>query len=206
MDEHPGFIACVLSGSRRGILQSPVARIPLPRRAQSAVKIELHGSWDAARQKHFGLLLHKKVSGCLRVHRHRAQTVRVYVDPLHSSYSKAVEVVDNITKAVIRRSHPNVTMEGVYERDSKQTPTIQLCDLLLGAVMSEWAREPATGPKQHLREFIAAHLGWDNLHADTNPPERKFNIWMFHDPTRAKRDVQTRPVKLKYQLPVRPSG
>ncbi len=167
------------------------------------MRIELHDGWDGARQKHFGLLLHKKVTGCLRVHRQRNQTVRVYVDPLHTSYDKAVDVVEKITKAVVRREHPNVVMEGVFEKDSKHTPTIQLCDLLLGAVMSQWAREPATGAKQQLREFIAQHLGWADLRSDTDPHERKFNIWMFHDPSRSRRLVKTRRVTLKHPLPPR---
>jgi hypothetical protein len=47
---------------------------------------------------------------------------------------------------------------------------------LLGAVMSAWDREPASGAKAELRAFIAEHLGWRALRADTRPNERKFNV------------------------------
>jgi hypothetical protein len=180
-----------------------VAWIPLLGRSTGHRQRELHASWDEARQKHFGMLLRTKIVGCLRVHAGREQTVRLYLDPLHSSYDKAAEVLEKITRAVVKRSYPNVTIEGAFERDSRDTPTIQLCDLLLGAVMSAWDREPAVGAKRELRSFIAGHLGWDDLLADTHPQERKFNIWMFYDTERGPRQSTTRPVLLTYPLPVR---
>ena len=170
---------------------------------RSVVRRELHASWDEARQKHFGMLLRKKIVGCLDVHVPRRQTVRVYVDPIHSSYEKAVEVLEKITRSVVRRSHPGVEIEGAFERESIQTPTIQLCDVLLGAVMSEWARQPATGAKKELREFIASYLGWKDLHSDTHPHERKFNIWVFFDSARGRREMKTRDVHLRHPLPRR---
>ena len=81
--------------------------------------------------------------------------------------------------------------------------SIQLCDVLLGAVMSEWDRQPAGGAKGELRSFIEGHLGWENLHADTHPHERKFNVWMFYDTRRGPRQSTTRPVLLTYPLPER---
>jgi Protein of unknown function (DUF3800) len=171
---------------------------------KAIVRPELHGgSWDEARQKHFGMLLRKKVLGCIQTHLPREQTIRVYLDPLHSSYKKASEVLEKITRSVVQRSYPNVQIEGAFERDSKETPTIQLCDLLLGAVMSDWDRNPAGGAKAELRAFIAGHLGWTDLHADTHPDERKFNIWMFYDTERGPRQSTTRPVLLTYPLPER---
>jgi hypothetical protein len=170
---------------------------------KAIVRRELHASWDEARQKHFGMLLRTKITGCIRAHSSREQTVRLYLDPLHSSYAKANEVLEKITRSVVQRSYPNVEIEGAFERDSKDTPTIQLCDLLLGAVMSQWDREPATGPKEKLRKFIAGHLGWTDLRADTHPAERKFNIWMFYDTERGPRQSNTRPVLLTYPLPER---
>lgn len=167
---------------------------------RAVVRRELHASWDEARQKHFGMLLRTKIVGCLKAHRHRVQTVRVYVDPMHSSYPKAVEVLEKITRSVVTRSYPNVVIEGAFERDSKATATIQLCDVLLGAVMSEWDRDPAVGAKQELRNFIAAHLGWTDLHSDTRPEERKFNVWMFFDTQRGGRQAVTRDVRLTYPL------
>jgi len=167
---------------------------------RSVVRRELHASWDEARQKHFGMLLRTKIVRCLRAHPARRQTVRVYVDPLHSSYRKAVEVLEKITRAVVQRSFPNVAIEGAFERDSKETLVIQLCDVLLGAVMSAWDREPAGGAKAELAAFVAEHLGWGDLRADTRPTERKFNVWMFYDTQRRARQVTTREVRLRYPL------
>lgn len=91
------------------------------------------------------MLLRTQIVRCLRAHNDRKQTVRVYVDPIHSSYGKAVEVLEKITRAVVHRSFPEVTIEGAFERHSKQTPIIHPCDVLLGAVMSAWDREPPCG-------------------------------------------------------------
>jgi hypothetical protein len=171
---------------------------------KAVVRRNLHASWDEARQKHFGMLLQKKIIGCIRVHAARPQTVRVYLDPMHSSYEKASEVLEKITRTVVERSYAGVRIEGAFQRDSKNTPTIQLCDVLLGSVMSAWASDPPGGAKGELRAFIANHLGWEDLHADTHPPERKFNIWMFFDTQSGKRQSATREVALLYPLPGRP--
>ena len=113
---------------------------------------------------------------------------------------KAVEVLDKITRAVVQRSFPDVTIEGAFERDSKETLVIQLCDVLLGAVMSTWDREPAGGAKAEQAAFVAEHLGWRDLRADTRPTEREFNVWMFYDKERGMRQATTREVRLRYPL------
>jgi len=55
--------------------------------------------------------------------------------------------------------------------------------------------------KLDIQDWIAHHLRWPDLCADTLPVERKFNIWVFYDPTRGPRRSQTRAVNLVYPLP-----
>jgi hypothetical protein len=102
------------------------------------------------------------------------------------------------SRAVVRRAHPNITIEGAFERDSKTTPTIQLCDVLLGAVISTWDREPG-----ELRTFVAEHLGSPGLRSDTRLDERKFNVWMFYAAKRGLRQSVTKAVSIRYPLPQR---
>lgn len=92
-------------------------------------------------------------------------------------------------------------MDRVFTRDSKETPTIQLCDLLLGAVHAAWEDDARSEAKLQLLEWIAYHLGWKDLKADTRPTERKFNVWVFYDPTLGPRRAKTRPVTLVYEFP-----
>jgi hypothetical protein len=77
---------------------------------------------------------------------------------------------------------------------------IQLCDVLLGAVIANWQKEPIGPAKRALQKEVAMHLGWADLKADTMPDERKFNVWTFHD-NRRPRKVGTRPVVLRHPLP-----
>ena len=86
-------------------------------------------------------------------------------------------------------------------RDSKYTPTVQLCDLLLGAAMETWHGRAFNNAKLAIRAEIAKHLAWRDLDGDTHEAERKFNIWYFHAPVRESRKVRTRNVSLLYPLP-----
>jgi hypothetical protein len=52
-----------------------------------------------------------------------------------------------------------------------------------------------------LQQWIAYHLGWADLKSDTRPNERKFNVWVFYDPTRGSRRLVTRDVRLVFPLP-----
>jgi hypothetical protein len=53
---------------------------------------------------------------------------------------------------------------------------------------------PRWTPKHGLRIIS----GGDDLRADTHPTERKFSVWVFYDPTRGPRHVETRNTKLVY--------
>ena len=53
-----------------------------------------------------------------------------------------------------------------------------------------------------MKERIAAHLGWADLHADTRPfgpYEWKFNIWKLVEPW--AREIQTRSVNPLIEMP-----
>ncbi|MBS2028641.1 MAG: DUF3800 domain-containing protein [Deltaproteobacteria bacterium] len=161
------------------------------------------GSWDLARQKHFTRLLTNKIQRCLTAYPERAQTFRIWVDPIQSSYGKADEVVEIIANHVLKKLFGQVrSVDRVFTRDSKDTPSIGLCDVLLGAVMETWQKDSQREAKVELRQWIADHLGWPSLNHDTHKNEVKFNVWYFYDPTAgAPRAVKTEPVKLKYPLP-----
>ncbi len=170
---------------------------------RAVVRRELHASWDEARQKHFTMLLQRKIRDCMRAHRNRPQTFRVWLDPMHSAYPKAAEVAEIITRVIVSRQHANASLESVVERVSDSTESIQVCDLLLGAVMSAWEKDATAQAKLEIQKRIASHLGWEDLCADTWPRERKFNVWLFFDSEKGKRQSLTRPVVLKRPLPVR---
>ena len=92
-------------------------------------------------------------------------------------------------------------MDKVLTHDSHDTPSIMLCDVLLGAVMDAWQQKAESRAKLDLAKWIARHLGWEDLHSDTQVHERKFNVWVFYDPTRGPRKVATRPVRLLNPIP-----
>lgn len=170
---------------------------------KAAVDRSFHqGDWDLARRKHFTLLLTNKVGRALQVRRHRQQTFRIWVDPIASRYKKADEAVHIIGNNVLRaraveairgslKAETEGPIVGVHEHDSRDTPQIQLCDLLLGAVMDAW-QENATEPgKLAVKAHISKRLGWPDLKADTRPGSRRFNVWYFN-PTPSRREVASR--------------
>ena len=167
-------------------------------RKESVNKKEFHNNdWDLARRKHYTMLLTSKMRKALNRFPDRKHEFRIYVDPIASRYGKADEAMEVITNNILnQRFYKNSPVSSVRTRDSWETPSIQVCDLLLGAVMETWQQKATNSTKQAIRKLIAHHLGWDNLDSDTMPSERKFNIWYFFDPIREERKVATRKVKL----------
>jgi hypothetical protein len=166
------------------------------------VDLALHnGDPDLARQKHFTQFLSNKILRCVRRHEGQDTQFRVYVDhPLvGSAYAKAHEASQVIGNHYLQRELDLRPIDKVIPCDSKQRNGIQLCDLLLGAVMDSWNADSESAAKGSVRDRIASHLGWDDLRADTNPKERKFNIWYLQHPK--QRVVQTRAVLLRNPLP-----
>jgi hypothetical protein len=152
------------------------------------------------------MLLTNKMRKALKRFPDREHVFRVYVDPIASRYDKADEAVEVISNNILNqefRGKSPSPVKSVITRDSKETPSIQLCDLLLGAVMETWQQKASNPTKLAVRQIIADHLGWDDLDSDTYVRERKFNIWYFFDPPKeGVRRVNTRPVYLKYSYPV----
>ena len=173
-------------------------------RKDAVRKDEFHkNDWDLARRKHFTMLLTNKMRKALKRFPKREHEFRVYVDPIASRYEKADEAVEVISNNVLNKEFRGRSpVKSVVTRNSKDTPSIQLCDLLLGAVMETWQQKASNPTKLAVRQMIADHLGWNTLDSDTFVKERKFNIWYFFDPPKEEvRRVQTRPVHLKYSYP-----
>jgi hypothetical protein len=156
------------------------------------------GDWDLARRKHFTKLLTNKMGKALRAFPNREHEFLIHVDPIASSYAKADEAVAIISNNVLNQEFARFPVSSVTTKDSKESPAIQLCDLLLGAVMETWQKKSKNSAKAEIRRCIAEHLGWPDLETDTFHTERKFNIWYFYDPPREQRRVVTRAVSLKY--------
>jgi hypothetical protein len=139
-------------------------------------------NWDLARRKHFVMLLSNKIKRFAAP----GKCYRIRVDPIASSYKKADEAAGIILQRIIdevpKLKGSNV-IHSLRTVDSKATPGVQLSDVLLGAVVSARRGKATSEEKRRLTNRIAEHLGWPDLHADTLPDVRKFNIWRFWDPT-----------------------
>ena len=173
-------------------------------RKDTVRKGEFHNNdWDLARRKHFTMLLTNKMGKALKRFPDREHEFRVYVDPIASRYDKADEAVEVISNNVLNQEFRGRSpVKSVITRDSKLTPSIQLCDLLLGAVMETWQQKASNPAKLAVRQIVAEHLGWNTFDSDTHVRERKFNIWYFFDtPKEAVRRVKTNIVHLKYPYP-----
>ena len=82
--------------------------------------------------------------------------------------------------------------------NSHDAEAIQVCDLLLGACVAAWNAKGGSPQREAVQRQIAEHLGWDHLRWDTYRTERKFNVWMFHDPVREQRKATSQRVVLKH--------
>ena len=172
-------------------------------RKEMVRKEQFHkNDWDLARRKHYTMLLTTKMRRAIQRFPQRAHEFRIYVDPIASRYGKADEAMEVITNNVLNQRFRKLSpVTSVTTRDSKDTPAIQLCDLLLGSVMENWQRRATNATKRAVHSEVARYLGWPDLDSDTMPRERKFNIWYFFDPTRESRRVETRKVSLVYPYP-----
>lgn len=91
-------------------------------------------------------------------------------------------------------------IDRVSTHSSHESPSIQLCDLLLGAVMDAMLQKATSPAKLELQRHIARHLGWPDLRAGTFAGARKFNTWFFYDPTRGPRQVMGRGLGVLHPL------
>jgi hypothetical protein len=172
---------------------------------RSAVNVRFHDGRDMQLRKHFGLLLRKKIAYFARAGADRRYRVRV--DPLPTRYAREHEAVGNIVNAQLRKDLADLRhdlssplIHDIRACDSARTVGIQVSDVLLGAVLAAWQQQASAAPKLNLCAHVAAHLGWSDLRSDTKPFIWKFNIW--HSLGEGEpREVDTRPVNLRYSMP-----
>lgn len=159
------------------------------------VDLSLHGGDDdLARRKHFAKLISCKIGHFLKIGG-PDRVFHVRTDVLPSRYAKADEAAEKIINSTLKRQsgrHPVASFKTV---DSKESPGVQLADLLVGAVMADRHGTLTSKHKIAVKEEVARHLGWPDLRTDTYVHEWKFNIWEFCDPT-VGREAATRHVKL----------
>jgi len=150
--------------------------------------------------KHYGMFIEDGIKKCTDAHPDRDMEFRVWVDNLSSSYKKEAEKMEKILISKLKKElSVKYNLTSVIQQDSKKAQSIQLADLLLGAVMAAWRQETKMSAKLDLQLNIAEHLDWRDLRADTWKTERKFNIWWFHPNRERPRYVKTRDVNLKYK-------
>lgn len=160
------------------------------------------GDYDLAMRKHFTKLISTKIKKIILAHPNRDCEFRIEVDPLPSRYKKADEAFHKIANSMLMKELGGpARIRAVVTKDSKESEQIQIADFLLGAVMSAFQGKASSEAKLAVAQNIATYLGWEDLHHDTWQQERKFNIWYFHDPTKGPREIETKPVKLRYALP-----
>ncbi|HEI9794926.1 DUF3800 domain-containing protein [Serratia marcescens] len=165
------------------------------------------GDYDLARRKHFTMLLTRKMKYVINAHPNYDHEFRFWVDPIASRYKKADEEAEKISVNILNKEIIGKSFQGkvvITEHDSKSQPAIQLCDFLLGGVMSAFQEKAESERKVSTQKNIAKYLGWDDLASDTFPRERKFNIWHFDDAELLKNGVRhfskTRKVNLLHPL------
>lgn len=154
---------------------------------------------DLARRVHLYHFLTNKVQRCIARNPTQEHRFRVWVDPIPSSYQKADEALEVIMNNALAKAVGHRAVEGVYTKDSHDAPSIQLCDLLLGSVVSSFNGHTTAEAKLTIGKLVASYLGWPDLRAATYAQERKFNIWYLQNGP--SREVEARAVRLKHPLP-----
>lgn len=159
-----------------------------------------NGSYETAKKKHFNMLICNKIQSSLK--KNSNNRFILSVDDLPFSYHKSDEQMHIIANRIIKKkSYISNAIQKLNEVNSRHCHGVQLCDLLLGAVVSGYQKEISSERKLELCQLIAEYLGWDQLAYDTLDTDKKFNIWSFYDPTKGARKVKTRETRLKYPLP-----
>jgi hypothetical protein len=164
------------------VLQAPNVffhAIIYPRRL---VDLTYHeGSWDLARRKHFVAFLRDRIKRFSRGSGASTREFHVRVDAGYSEYAKATEAAHKILNAGLANdSKIRNVVTSFREVDSAETQGVQLCDLILGAVMAARQEEITASAKLELLKHLADRLGWPDLKCFTYPQEPRFNIWCWH--------------------------
>lgn len=178
---------------------------------KSVVDRARHKNREEALMKQLTMLLTTKIKRCVNRRPDRKQTFRIWVDPLPTRYKKADEAIEIIANNVLAQALGSLRpVDKVIVHDSKSTLQIQICDLLLGAIMDAWSQRAERKAKLDLAAHLAARLGWSDLRADTRPESGKFNVWYFC-PRGLPREVHTRAVNIvprgrRHLIALRASG
>ena len=151
------------------------------------------GDYDLAWRKHLATFVANKCRRAARHDRTSEHRFTIWVDPIQSRYAKADEALQNVVNNSLRSSFGGrAEVDNVITHDSKLTPAIQLCDVILGAIVTSWLPTSTAQYKPAMRDYVANRLGWVDLRADTRPEQRKLNIWYFYDRSLGPRRVETR--------------
>jgi hypothetical protein len=158
------------------------------------------GGYDEALRKHFAMLIRKKIAFFSAGDRRKAY--HIVVDRLPFSYQKADEAAHVIVNHTLKRDMGFNPVHTMVTKDSKDAVGIQVADVLLGAVVTAWNKDSSGPAKQGMRDYVAEHLGWRHLRADTRHWEWKFNIWYFHAGGESEpRGARSWALNLKYPVP-----
>lgn len=110
------------------------------------------------------------------------------IDGRDDHYKRHPEAVLTITNHMLTQIASESNFATVTKAESVHNLSIQVADLLTGAICSSTAnlldsRVPINKAKQDIISRFAHVLGWPDLAGDTYPKERLFNIWHFpNDP------------------------
>lgn len=107
----------------------------------------------------------------------------VVIDDRSDSYGKQHEVIETIGNRMLAKLESSGRLDAVRKVNSKESPGIQVADLLTGVVTA--AHNVYLKPETQMHagkrlaiERVAQMLGWDRLCYDTYPHPR-FNVWHF---------------------------
>jgi hypothetical protein len=146
------------------------------------------------------MLLTDNTRRCAQAHKGYGNHFRVWIDPIASRYAKADEAT-SIIGAHILSNEPGAKLDSVVTHDSKSTPSIQLCDLLLGGVMEAWQDNTQRQEKKEIGSWVASHLVGVTCTLTlgfTNASLISGTSWTGGS---ERRSVETRSNKLFYPLP-----
>lgn len=110
-------------------------------------------------------------------------TAEIFIDDRSDSYGKQHEVVETIGNRMLSKLQSSGRLASVRKVDSKETPGIQVADLITGAILAGHNLHLKPGFRVHPgKELalarVAQMLGWSRLCYDTYP-EPQFNVWHF---------------------------
>jgi hypothetical protein len=85
-------------------------------------------------------------------------------------------------RKVLVNAVPKARIRDLTVVESSETPLVQLCDVLTGAVAAAWCRihESSGSSKAKVVDHIASRLGWSSLRgSSTSPVWSKFNLFLL---------------------------